>query len=292
MAIKDAIRPRLPAWADAIWQHWEQRGEFPNVLRPKTFCDKVLHRILFERDERLTETTDKLRARAYVERRLGANVLPKLLHVTDDPATIPFNDLPPQFIVKPTHGSGWFEVVRDKTRLDRAALIATCRDWLARSYYARHREWAYKNIVPRIIVLELIDDGTGPLPLDYRIYTFGGKAIFIIVDKTEDGVGCSRFFDLDWRRLDISNGLPEFSGDVPRPKHLDEMIRAAEILAEGTAFVRVDFFDTDARLYFVEMTWTPNAGFKRFHPPVYERHFGDLWAKPCPGAVTSLHPES
>ena len=71
MAIKDAIRPRLPAWVDAIWQHWEQRGEFPNILRPKTFTDKVLHRILFERDERLTETTDKLRARAYVERRLG-----------------------------------------------------------------------------------------------------------------------------------------------------------------------------------------------------------------------------
>ena len=68
------------------------------------------------------------------------------------------------------------------------------------------------------------------------------------------------------------------------------MIRAAEILAEGTAFVRVEGFDTDARLYFVEMTWTPNAGFKRFHPQVYERHFGDLWAKPGLGPLASLHP--
>ncbi|MDR3407995.1 MAG: ATP-grasp fold amidoligase family protein [Methylovirgula sp.] len=290
MAVKDAIRPRLPAWAHAIWQHWEYHGEFPNLLRPKTFCDKILHRILFERDERLTETTDKLRARAFVERRLGADILPKLLYVTDDPATIPFDDLPPRFIVKPTHGSGWFKVVHDKARLDRTALIATCRDWLARSFYAYHREWAYKNVVRRILVQELIDDGTGPLPLDYRVYVFGGKATFIIVDKMENGVACSGFFDLGWRRLDISNGLPEISGEVPRPKHFDEMIRAAEILAEDTGFVRVDFFDTDAQLYFVEMTWTPNAGFKRFHPPVYERRFGDLWTKPGAGAARSFRP--
>lgn len=264
-------------------------ANFP-LLRPKTFCDKILHRILFERDERLTETTDKLRARAFVEKRLGADILPKLLYVTDDPATIPFDDLPPHFIVKPTHGSGWHEAVRDKARLDRAALIATCRDWLARSFYARHREWAYKHVVPRILVQELIDDGTGLLPLDYRVYVFGGKATFIIVDKKENGIACSRFFDLGWRRLDISNGLPEISGDVPRPKHLDEMIRAAEILAEDTGFVRVDFFDTDAQLYFVEMTWTPNAGFKRFHPPVYERRFGDLWTKAGAAAAKSFSP--
>ena len=74
---KHAIKPRLPAWADAVRRHSKRRGEFPNILRPKTFTDKVLHRILFERNKRLTETTDKLRARAYVEKRLGANVLPQ-----------------------------------------------------------------------------------------------------------------------------------------------------------------------------------------------------------------------
>lgn len=277
MRIPDFFLNIVPGWARPICLHWAAHGEFPNFLRPRGFCDKVLHRIIFERSELLTITTDKLRARDFVESRVGNAILPKLLHVTNDPATIPFDDLPPRFIVKPTHGSGWFYPVHDKSVLDRHALIARCRDWLARSFYVCHREWAYKNIPPRILVQELIDDGTGPLPLDYRIYLFAGTAAFIIVDWAQNGTDCSRFFDLDWRPLDISNGRPDFTGDLPPPKHLAELIRTAEALAQGTDFVRVDFFDTDRQLYFVEMTWTPNAGLKRFHPPMYERKFGDLW---------------
>jgi hypothetical protein len=161
--------------------------------------------------------------------------------------------------------------------LDREKLIAKCRDWLARSFYEVNREWAYKNIIPHLLVQEFIDDGSGPLPTDYRLYVFGGKPAFIIVDKEQEGVVCSRFYDLSWQRLDISNGRPDIIGDLPSPKHLHEMIRAAEVLARDTAFVRVDFFDTEAQLYFVELTWTPNCGRRRFHPPLYERQFGDLW---------------
>jgi hypothetical protein len=290
MRFLDFLRRAAPGWVVALCEHWKAHRRIPNLLSPQTFCEKILHRIIFERDELQAVTTDKFHVRAFVEQRLGATVLPKLLHVTDDPATIPFNDLPPRFIVKPTHASGWFTAVHNKSQLDCPALITQCRDWLARSFYLVHREWPYKNIVPRILVQELIDDGTGPLPLDYRIYVFDGRASFVIVDWTQNDVGCSRFFDLDWQPLDISNGRPDFVGDLPRPQHFDEMIRSAEILAKGTDFVRVDFFDTDTQLYFVEMTWTPNAGFRRFHPPVYERKFGDLWPLRSPVSKVLLRP--
>ncbi|HEY5225450.1 MAG TPA: ATP-grasp fold amidoligase family protein [Methylovirgula sp.] len=267
----------VPDWVFVIWEHWRAHGAFPNVLQPTTFCGKVLHRILFERSEWFTETTDKYRVRAYVEECLGADVLPKLLYVTDDPATIPFDDLPARFIVKPTHASGWFEAVYDKDSIDREKLIAQCREWLAQSFYEVHREWAYKNIVRRILVQELIDDGSGALPTDYRLYVFSGKPAFISVDRDQDAIGCCRFYDLSWRQLAVSNGRPEIAGDIPAPKHLSEMIQAAKILARNTTFVRIDFFDTEAQFYFVEMTWTPNCGLHAFHPPVYERQFGDLW---------------
>jgi hypothetical protein len=271
------IEKIVPDWAFIIFEHWRAHGRFPNALRPATFCEKVLHRILFDRRDWLTETADKYRVRAYVEDRLGAEVLPKLLHVTDDPATIPFDDLPSRFIVKPTHASGWFEAIHDKASLDRGKLVAQCREWLARSFYEVHREWAYKNIMPRILVQDFIDDGHGAMPTDYRFYVFGGKPELISVDREQNDVACCNFYDLSWRRLELSNGRPELAGDVPPPPHLREMIHAATLLAHGTAFVRIDFFDTEAQFYFAEITWTPNCGFAAFKPAFYERHFGDLW---------------
>ncbi len=110
--------------------------------------EKVLHRNPFDRRAVLTQLADKAAVRSYVERRLGPQFLPKLYHLTSRPDTIPFDELPDRFVVKPTHGSGWVQLVTDKCTLDRAALIETCCDWLKRSYYKEGREIVYKNIKP------------------------------------------------------------------------------------------------------------------------------------------------
>jgi hypothetical protein len=80
---------------------------------------------------------------------------------TSRPTPTPFRStsFPDRFVVKPTHGSGWVQIVTDKSSLDRATLIETCRGWLRQSYYEATREWVYKNIEPRIIVEQFIDDG-------------------------------------------------------------------------------------------------------------------------------------
>jgi hypothetical protein len=113
---------------------------------------------------------------------------------------------------------------------------------------------------------ELIDDGSGRVPRDYRLFVFDGRVELVIVDQHQGGEDRSRFFNLSWERLNVSNGRAEILGEIPRPKHFDEMVAAAEILARGVDFVRVDFFDTDAKLYFGELTSTPNCGHKRFEP--------------------------
>ena len=121
--------------------------------------NKVLHRILFDRRAVLTQVADKAAVRDYVEARLGRQLLPERYYITIDPDTIPFDKLPDRFVVKRTHGSGWVQIVTDKSTLDRATLIETCRGWLRQSYYEATREWVYKNIEPRIIVEQFIDDG-------------------------------------------------------------------------------------------------------------------------------------
>lgn len=277
MSIKQKLIGATPDWAFAIWQHWKVHREFPRIVRPKTFNDKVLHRIIFDRREWLTETTDKYRVRDFVQKRLGPDILPKLLHVADDPRTIPFDDLPNRFVVKPTHGSGWVAIVPDKAVLDKDELIKECRSWLNQSFYRLNREWAYKNIVPRILVQEFIEDGSGPVPRDYRLYVFGGRVEFVIVDWKQCDEDRSSFFNLSWERMNVSNGFPEIVGDIARPKHFDEMVAAAETLARDIEFVRVDFFDTDAKLYFAELTSTPNCGFRPFQPAEFDWYLGGLW---------------
>jgi TupA-like ATPgrasp len=49
----------------------------------------------------------------------------------------------------------------------------------------------------------------------------------------------------------------DITGDVPRPRHLQQMIAAAETLACDLDFSRADFYDTPDSLYFGELTTTP-----------------------------------
>src|SRR5690242_149018 len=111
--IKSRIRNILPHWVILIREHRRLHGELPNIIWPGTFSEKILCRNLYDRRPLLTQIADKAGVRSYVESRLGASILPQLYHLTDRPESIPFDTLPDKFVVKPTHGSGWCQVVTD-----------------------------------------------------------------------------------------------------------------------------------------------------------------------------------
>jgi hypothetical protein len=274
---KGAVKKALPSWLLTVRRYRSRHGRFPNIIRPRTFNEKVLYRILFDRRNALTLVADKFAARSYVEARLGPSILPQLYHVTTDPDTIPFDSLPEKFVVKPSHGSGWSQIVTDKSTLDRAALVKTCRNWLKQSYYEITGEWAYKDIVPRIVVEQFIDDGTGNAPNDYKVYVFGGTIEMIQVDKNRFAAHRRRLYSPNWEKLPALYELDDINGDVLRPMHLAEMITAAEALGRGWDFIRADFYDIPERLYFGEFTTTPGCGMDRFRPAEYDRYLGRRW---------------
>src|SRR3954468_19381565 len=116
------LRRFVPPFVTAIRTHYKHHGAFPRLLNPQTFNEKLCHRKIFDRRKILTQLSDKYAARQYVAQKLGARILPKLFYVTENPADIPsFASLPNAFVVKPTHGSGWVHLVRDKGKLDRQA---------------------------------------------------------------------------------------------------------------------------------------------------------------------------
>ena len=172
----------------------------------------------------------------------------------------PFDELPDRFVVKPTHGSGWVRFVADKSTLDRAALVATCADWLERSYYRESREVVYRHIAPRILIEEFIDDGHGATPHDYKLFVFGGSVEMIQTDMNRFGGHRQLMYSPAWKKLDV--------------RYVDD---DAQILGREWDFIRVDFYDTRDRLYFGEITLTPNEGCVRFRPQEFDVYLGSLW---------------
>jgi hypothetical protein len=277
------IRAILPerAVSAMLLMGWHKKsiGTYPNLITPKSFNEKVLSRMVFDRSPIWTQLTDKLAARDYVKARIGGGILPRLYWVTKDPSNIPFDALPERFAVKPSHGSGWYRLVLEKARLNRQELIDVCRSWLSWNYYDVAREWAYKHIDPRILVEEYIDDGSKPDPIRYKLHVFHGRVRVIFVGVGIPSESRCSFYGRSWNRLPASIAqLGQIAGGLDRPRHLDEMIRYAETLADGFDFIRVDLYDTHDKVYFGEFTITPGAGLLRYSPREFDYYLGGLWS--------------
>jgi hypothetical protein len=279
--VKHVVKACLPRlFRDLIFAidaHRRALGEFPRILRPRTFNERILRRKVFDRRPLLSTFADKFGVRQFVADKVGSDILPQLHHVTTDPVSIDFEGLPQRFVVKASHGSGWVRVVWDKSAVDRQELVQTCNRWLATNYYNVLRERAYRTVPPRILIEEFIDDGSGGSPNDYKFYVFGGKVALIEVHGDRFADHRRSFYDTSWQDTGLKLKNERFSNVLPRPANLDAMMRIAQKLAEDIEFVRVDLYDTGRRVYFGEMTATPVCGLACFEPRAMDRQLGDLW---------------
>ena len=260
-----------------VWRYIARHRRLPNLVRPTRFTEKILRRIMFDRRPILAVMADKFAVREHVRQRVGEHLLPELLHVTTDPRTIPFDTLPEKFVVKPTHGANWVRVVTDRSLVDRRELIATCQGWLRQNYHAVTREWAYRNVTPRIVVEELIDDGNGITPHDYKLFVFNGRTEFILVIMGRFEERSHAVLTPDWQPVDVIWPYTGRPGTAAPPPHLAEMLRAAEQLGCDMDFVRIDFYDTPEKLFFGELTATPGCSLERWEPASFDRTLGSYW---------------
>jgi hypothetical protein len=276
-----ALRPRAPDWWVVLRNYQRRHGKFPRILNPITFNEKIIHRVLFDRRPLLREMTDKVAMRRYVTATIGSDILPKLYFVTSDTSSIPFDTLPERFVVKPTHGSGWVRIVKSRSTLDRNALAATCAEWLSQSFYEKTREWSYKQIAPRILFEELVEDGAENRPTEYKLFVFNGRVRLIQSVAGELRALHRRLYTPGWKALNARLDIADVPGeDISRPPHLTEMISAAESLGANIDFVRADFYDTRHKLYFGELTTTPACGNYRSVPPRLNSVLGAFWTAP------------
>jgi hypothetical protein len=219
--------------------------------------------------------------RDYVTRKIGPEFVNELYGVWDDPAVIPFETLPESFVLKVTWGSGQNILCRDRSKLDLPTTQAKLAKWMKRGAYWASREWAYKNITPRVICERYLTADAGIVPTDYKFFCFNGEPCFVQVVTGRYVNHHRHMFDMDWNPLPFNIEYPPSEEQIPKPSRFEDMTAAARALAKDIPLVRVDLYCLgNTRIVFGEMTLYPEGGFIQFVPDSFDLSFGQRLVLP------------
>ena len=252
-------------------------GKELDLDNPKTFNEKLNWLKINDRNPLYTTLVDKYEVKSFVSEKIGSQYVVPTIGVWDKFEEIDFDTLPNQFVLKCTHDSGGLVICKDKSTFDFKKAKSKIKKCLKNNYYYHLREWPYKNVKPRIIAEQYMEDSNSGDLKDYKFFAFNGKvkALYIATDRqNKDEEVKFTFFDRDFNYLPFTNAHQNAVELPQKPKCFDEMIMLAEKLSEGIKQVRLDFYEVDEKVYFGEITFFHMSGLNRFHPEEWDAIFG------------------
>ena len=196
--------PALSALARICLTYAWRHRRLPRIAAPMRFTDLVQWRKLFDHDPRQPRLADKVAAKDYARRLLGDDwITPTLWQGDRLPEQI---EWPGPFVVKSRHGCNQTRFVRggaeDWDEIRRAAA-----GWMKTRYGYWLDEWLYREI-PRGILVEPFIGDRGSLPVDYKLYVFGGRVTHIQVHLDREHDHRWTLFTPDWRRRSAASAMP------------------------------------------------------------------------------------
>ena len=256
--------------------YYKKFGKKLNLENPNTYNEKIQWIKLYDKNPKMPVCADKFLVRRYVKARLGKDICVPLIGVYENPEHINFDELPEKFVLKVNFGSGYNIICQDKEKLDFKRARRQLKRWMKTDYSVMGREWLYKNIKPKIVCEQLLEDTSGRIPHDYKIFCFNGKPKYIKVDIDRFTEHKRNIYDTNWNYLDFSIKKPKATHiKIEKPKQLDDMLEIAEKLSKEFLHVRVDYYIIDDTLYLGELSFHHASGFGKFYPKKWDRTFGD-----------------
>ncbi len=249
---------KCAAFAMQSYERFE--GRTFDLNHPALFTEKQVWYKLFYEHPDLVRIHDKYLFKDYIAEKLGPGYTAPLYGVWTDMRRFrrDWDSLPDSFCLKSNCSFAGRNVlfIHDKKSEDKQKLFRQVCSWLNPMNTCINTTFrVYRTVMPRIMAEKLLSGEHGVLN-DYKVYCFDGKPDIIgaVADRFSGGEGGSfSYYDLAWSRLPVTKkGYP--STDVPRPRHLDEMIQLASRLAAGFPFIRVDFYESEGRVLVGEMT--------------------------------------
>ena len=249
-----------------------------NLKQPKTYNEKLQWLKLYDRRPEYTIMVDKYAAKSYVSSIIGNEHIIPTIGVWEKVEDIDFDSLPNQFVLKCTHDSGGVVICKDKSVFNRDNAIDVLRKGLKTNFYYQNREWPYKNVKPKIIAEEYLEDTNTKELRDYKFFCFDGvvKALFIATDRqSEEKETTFDFYDASFNHLDIRNGHPNAVCPPTKPNTFEEMKLIAEKLSKHIPHLRVDLYEVNGQVFFGELTFFHWSGMVPFEPKEWDLIFGE-----------------
>ena len=273
---RTARLPIVPDEAALRLLYWAALGKRLDLVNPRSFNEKLQWLKLHDRRPEYTMLVDKCAVKQWVADRIGPEHVIRTYARWDRAEDIDITSLPEKFVLKTNHDSGGVVICKSRAEFDLKAARRKLAKSLRRNFFWVGREWPYKDVAPCIFAEEYLEpDAAGDLP-DYKLFCFSnGKIVTLLMTDRFTEAGLTKtFFDENWRPLSLSEGNHPTRPEVPAPERFEEMKALAERLAAGFPFMRVDFYESEGRLLFGEMTFYPNSGFEHFNPKEWDVEFG------------------
>lgn len=280
------------SWKDETYLKFVYRlrvGKKLDLEHPLTFNEKLQWLKLNDRRPEYTQMVDKYDVKKYVANIIGEEYIIPTLGVWDRADEIDFDSLPKQFVLKCTHDSGSVFVCKDKDNFDKKDVIKKINKSLNRNYYWIGREWPYKNIKPRVIAEALLGEKSlvdefsseqknSPSELnDYKLTCFNGKVKGCLLcsgRNTDNGLHMT-YYDREWKRFPFEWHYPAEKTEFKKPDNFEKMIELAEKLSKGIAYLSVDFYEYQGKIYFGELTFFSGGGAVKFSPSSWDYELGN-----------------
>lgn len=264
--------------------YYMHTGRKMNWKKPVRFTEKIQWLKLYDRKSEYTRMVDKISAKDYVADIIGREYIIPTYGVWNTFDEIDFDQLPEQFVLKTSNGSGSNGVVvcTDKTKFDKVKAKKRLESSLRCNTYLNLREWPYKNIVPRIFAEQYVCDQTVTDKkdlIDYKFYCFDGEPKYCQVIQNRSTAETIDFYDEKWEQKPFVglNTLAKRSEEaLPRPVNYDKMLSLAKELSASHCFCRVDLYVADDEPKFGELTFYPASGIGRFSPDKYDELLGEM----------------
>lgn len=247
---------------------------------------------------------DKYLIHDYLKSKLGFDYAPKLLFSTQNPYDLSLKKISVfPCIVKISNGSGSNLIIKNFNEYSDQFLqnYFACQIWISNKHAIESREHQYLEKKPYIVVEELLSDEKGKIPNDYKFLFINGDLQFIYCSVDRIGINVRQVYDKDWNRLhftwvkDATKELfekYEKSASITKPKHFDEMLSICNKLKNDFPLVRIDFYDTEDRVYLGEITLHHGSGTDNFYPEEFDEYYGKKLKLPIAnriGANNELH---
>ena len=207
---------------------------------PKTYNEKLQWIKINDRKPIYTIMVDKYAVKDYVAGIIGEEYIIPTLAVWDSADDIDFDMLPEQFVLKCTHDSHGLVICRDKSTLDVDEARKKLSAALKRNYYYAFREWPYKDVPPRIIAEQYLEETHKIVDKDKKTELFGGIALMQSADK---------------EKLDaITGGSESFSTQFDKVSTRSTSVKAAETLYDKLIgqhpLLSADFYRANGSEYY------------------------------------------